>query len=1099
VTDQSEQPLLVEELAWALEPLVRALDSDAELRNLFASAGWDVDAVGDVPIDDLARALASSRAAFDVVVDISERGLPTLSDTKEVLRSADALAKAIGSASAVVARGAQLPHGFERVGAELVELLFLLYLARRHRLVFDLCVLLTLIDAPSVGGDDGGENVSDTAARLAVARPHVRLDRIPMLVRDPQAFLGATYAPSGGLATAASTKELSDRLFPRLAAVLRTLGLSAVYGTSAAARVDFGSSAANELTASMLTVLYRLDLGPELAGSSVGASFYLSPRDSGDLGLVIVPRGDLAFANDVAGWRVEVAVGAAFSAIAVGGGDGLLVEGGPPSVEVSLEATKLPSDGAAFRIGSAAGTRLELGELVLRAHAGLEPARFELALEAEATSGALVVAAGDGDGFLQRILPAEGLRAEFELGVGWSSRKGLHFRGAAALEATLPVQTDLLGILRIESVYLSLRAQESGLAAAVAATATVTLGPVSATVERVGLEATLDTATDAGNLGPAGLALDFKPPAGAALRVDAAIAVGGGYLFFDREAEQYAGVVQLELGGKVSLKAIGLLTTRMPDGRPGFSLLLVITAEGFGAVPLGLGFSLTGVGGLIGVNRSMNVAALRAGIRTGALDSLLFPSDPVRNAAAIVSTLNALVPPAPQRYLIGPMAVIEWGTPTTILTLKLALVLELPSPVRLAVLGRLTAMLPNAKNPLVRIQMDAFGLVDFDQGELSLDATLFDSRLLEFPLTGDMALRVRWGADPTFVLAVGGCNPRFQAPAGFPALERVAISLAQREDLRVRLAAYVALTSNSVQLGARLDLYAAAGGFSVEGALGFDALFQFDPFRLAVDLAASVALKYDKTVLFAVYLEGELTGPSPWRLRGRAGFELIGIKLEIAVDASFGPAIPSPRPEPVDVGRLLREALAAPGSWSAELPADERPLVSLRETPGAGLLAHPLATVAVRQRVVPLGTRIERFGTTVPRGEARFDVRPARKDGKPLPLEPLLDAFAPAQFRALTDDQKLTSPAFEPMQAGFRVSPSRPEDPRELRLVDDVRYETITIDPAAAAETDGGAPYRIREEVLARLVAIGAPDLRRSGTDRYRVQQGASPKEAVKS
>ena len=49
----------------------------------------------------------------------------------------------------------------------------------------------------------------------------------------------------------------------------------------------------------------------------------------------------------------------------------------------------------------------------------------------------------------------------------------------------------------------------------------------------------------------------------------------------------------MELSFKfLSLKAIGLLNTKFPDGRPGFSLLIIIAAE-FTPIQLGFGFTLT--------------------------------------------------------------------------------------------------------------------------------------------------------------------------------------------------------------------------------------------------------------------------------------------------------------------------------------------------------------------------------------------------------------------------------------------------------------------------------------------------------------------------
>src|SRR4029453_11474981 len=134
------------------------------------------------------------------------------------------------------------------------------------------------------------------------------------------------------------------------------------------------------------------------------------------------------------------------------------------------------------------------------------------------------------------------------------------------------------------------------------------------------------------------------------------------------------------------------------------------------------------------------------------------------------------------RYVCAPMSTICWGTPT-ILSLELALIMELPEPVRLIILGRLKAILPDERAALVQVRMDAVGVIDFNKGEVSLDATLYDSRILEFALTGDMALRASWGDKPNFVLAIGGFNPRFPAPAGFPKLERLALSLSKGDAL----------------------------------------------------------------------------------------------------------------------------------------------------------------------------------------------------------------------------------------------------------------------------------------------------------------------------
>src|SRR5262249_37516838 len=216
------------------------------------------------------------------------------------------------------------------------------------------------------------------------------------------------------------------------------------------------------------------------------------------------------------------------------------------------------------------------------------------------------------------------------------------------------------------------------------------------------------------------------------------------------------------------------------------------------------------------------------------------------------------------RYMVGPMVQLAWGTPT-LLTLELAIVLELPEPVRLLILGRLQVLLPDADHALIQVRMDAIGLIDFNRGDVALDATLYDSRIVQFALTGDMALRANWGAQPTFVLALGGFHPRFPAPAGVPHLERLALSLSDGDALQLRCEAYLALTSNTVQFGARLDLHAAGGGFSFDGSLGFDVLVQLAPPAFVVDIGVALALRYHGHLLLGIFFNGSLAGPTPWQ------------------------------------------------------------------------------------------------------------------------------------------------------------------------------------------------------------------------------------------
>ncbi|HSH58258.1 MAG TPA: DUF6603 domain-containing protein [Acidimicrobiales bacterium] len=654
----------------------------------------------------------------------------------------------------------------------------------------------------------------------------------------------------------------------------------------------------------------------------------------------------------------------------------------------------------------------------------------------------MTVAPDDPDGFLDTVLPRDGITARFDVVVGWSKSEGVRLHGSGGLELAIPVNGGSAGI-DVRAVHVSVTPLSQSLAISFSLTAALRLGPVVLAISEMGLVTRLNVGTSAGNLGPLNLGIDFKPPTGVGISIDSGAVTGGGFLSFDPAREQYAGGLHLEFSG-ISLNAFGLLTTRLPDGSKGFSLLILVQASGFEPVPLGFGFTLTGVGGLLGINRTVNIEVLRAGVRSRVLDSILFcPDDPTPRAGQIVSTLNTVFPPARDRFVFGPMVQLAWGTPTLV-TVEVALILELPSPLRLIVLGRLHAFLPVAEAAIVQLHLDAVGVLDFEKREASVDATLYDSFVGPFSLSGDMALRVSWGTQPEFALSIGGFHPAYKPPAGFPALRRLTLALATGDNPRVRAEAYLAVTANTLQLGARLDLRVEAAGFVLEGGMGFDALVTRVPFGFEVDIAAYLALKRGASTIMGISLRAHLTGPNPWHLKGSVSFTILFFSVTIGVDATFGDARQLPAVQQEPIWPKLEEALAAAGNWAAELPTDAGRLAVLSPGPAnAGeVVVHPLGAVRVLQRIVPLERTIARFGAAPPQDYARFaitQVLGAQRDSL------VYDNFAPAQFLEMSDAEKLSAPGFELMPAGVRLR--APDDAHAygteaIRLL---RYQTIAI------------------------------------------------------
>ena len=631
------------------------------------------------------------------------------------------------------------------------------------------------------------------------------------------------------------------------------------------------------------------------------------------------------------------------------------------------------------------------------------------------------------DGFLGEVLPGESERS-FDMEVGWGSEGGFYMERGQTLEASIPLQGKL-GPALLEELYVDLgsvegggggdshsgRAIESGqLAFTTALTGTVELGPVTARFERLGITATQQGAGS----NPADVAVDFRFPDGIGIEVGTGSVSGGGYLQYDPDRERYAGVLQLQLS-EFTVNAIGLLTTELPDGSDGFSLLVVLSADDLG-IQLGAGFVLDGIGGMLGVNRTVRTKRIGSAVQSGSVDRMFFPQNPVANAARIVSDLGSFFPPRRGHHVIGPVAKLSW---LSILSGRAGVALELPSG-KFVLVGVISGGLPDAESGLITLNMSFSGYLDPPNSRLAVDATLFDSRLLAFTINGDMALRANWGSNARFLLSIGGWNPRYDPPSEFPQLDRISAVLGERGgNPRLELTAYMAITSNTFQVGAKAYALARAGPAKAEGHLSFDALFQFSPFKFVVDFSASLSVTvYGKGL--SIGIDGTLMGPGPFRLKGTLRIEILFISISVNVDVTIGPSKGREKLPKARVLPDLTDALSRPANWTAGQSGEGTEWASLRtvETGDDEVLAHPTATVGVRQQVVPLEFEIEKFRNARPSGYDTFRIDRMLADGSELAdATEIREQFAPAKYSRLSNEQKMNSPAFESHVAGRRV------------------------------------------------------------------------------
>src|SRR5262245_1830006 len=403
----------------------------------------------------------------------------------------------------------------------------------------------------------------------------------------------------------------------------------------------------------------------------------------------------------------------------------------------------------------------------------------------------LLISGKSSDSFIRRSLPAGEIRADFDLGLALEVLEpSFRFTDGTRVEVVIPLGKEALGV-RIAYITLALtpvgQGDDTKLGIEVSSSLSIKWGPFTSAIERIGLAATLPPPKDETGKTDWSEAFRFKPPNGVGFAIDASAVSGGGFLFFDRDRREYAGILQLRLFERFWLKAIGLIATRLPDSTDDFSILAIASVEFDPGYQLVWGFTLEGVGLLVGVNRSMVLDTLREGVRNGTLDTILFPDDPVRDAPRVISSLRSVFPHTRDRHVFGFLLSLSWAGLKNSFDIELGVILEVPPPVRLVILGQAAIFLPTKKLGVVDIRFDIVGIWDQAKKTIRVDGALRDSKVGRFPLTGELAARGSWGTERVFIVAAGGVHPSFNPPATLPTLKRLQIALGGGDNPRHRL------------------------------------------------------------------------------------------------------------------------------------------------------------------------------------------------------------------------------------------------------------------------------------------------------------------------
>ncbi len=992
MTEKSFEALLAQEVGGAFAALLELAADGTQLRPTLDALFPDI-------TDREAAAFESALAALPATWTTIETRLQTPSD------SLDDVAGLLVEIGAVVQMVRDLTSSFstmDPVNAArlLVNRLVTVHLQRNHPHLFRAGLLLTLLDY-DWESDQVEAPLAGPFALEAAGRASVRLDRMVDLLSAPLQTLSDVHfskPPTAG--ELARLEILLLTWFNELKPPMPDAGEIRLLRD----RNDFSAVPNQASDLASWTVYTDASLNP-----LASAQLALVPAGDGVELLLLVERA-VELDLDVGPWVLSLSLSASGSAFALGAEGIRFSQAEGPRVELALTLTR--AVGASPQtIGVADGTRLEMGlpELRIAASADGEELDVDLLLHSEATT--LTLAAPEG--LLRRLLPDEPLTVETGFGIGWRSGRGVYLEGGDGLAVHLPLHTSIADVLTVHAAHFVLAPADRGLVLLSTVTASSRLGPLSLVVERVGVEVACDFPANLdGNLGPMDLAFDFKPPDGVGVSLEVGPVKGGGFVDYVSDTGGYVGAMELQIG-TLGLTAFGIIDTQMSDGSDGFSMLVLVTGR-FTPIPIGFGFTLNAIGGLLGLHRDVDVDALFAVIRAGTARDLLAPENPVRDAPQLVRQASALFPVARGQHVFGPTLQLGWGSPKQVITLDLGLAVTLPDPLRFILIGTVRAVLPDKKLAIARLNVDIAGVLDLSASRFDLEGRIFDSVIQAIPITGGFAMRSSWGRDRSFVFSIGGVHPGFTPPANFPMLDRMGVDLSRGSSFQFRLGGYFAITSNSLQLGARADFKVRKGSFALLADIGFDALLIFDPFRMDLQIYAGASIKRGNRTLLSLRIEARLQGPGPWQISGKASFRILFLKVSIGFSKSFGQQ-PSELAAPVNAEALIIAALMNTRSWIEEGASHAGDIV----LEGVGEALGPYSPLAVQQKVAPLELRLDQLGGRRLIGRSQFQILRIIIAGEELPsMKQLKGAFAPAQFIKMDERERLSAPCFEDLVAG---------------------------------------------------------------------------------
>jgi hypothetical protein len=980
--------------------LKKALAEDSDFLYLLKQLGWDL----NIPASDLASVITQIEALYSFMstldpddVDIDDI-LELVSLIKNITQTIDNL-----SNFSISVPSEFLPD----LKKALPEFLLIEVMRKKYPRIYQVLTTLEIIKF---------EKIPAATPKIAYTKVSIDTSKLKQIISEPDKLIKAAlqWVNTGGL--------LTMKVIYRLYRLLNGLGLSASFNPS--------DDMSGTITNSINLHLFSFAVGGEI--ETVGIDFTGYSQ-----GIMVKPT----LPEEVS---ATISLGESMEATIYGGTDFLqdfsayfgidairfmhpnfdLAENTENYIKAGINLKIANKDGTPKLIINGGAVSLGYKVLTLMLEAIYKENKVDLRTGVKFDDLELKLSAKDTDSFLGKILGDDEKSLMFQMELQWSSLTGFHFTGSGGFELAVPTAIEI-GKIKFENIVLSLKlpSGEDNKLFSFEASSDFKLETTSVQLSIFQFGLGLYLSQNPNSSGKFDFDIGVKFPTGVAFGIETSSVKGGGFLKIEKENNRYLGGLELKIN-KITLAVIGILKTKLPGGKDGYSLLLLVTVDGFKPVPLGFGFTLNGVGGLLGLHRTANLEALRNGLRTGANQSILFPKDIAKNADKIISDLETCFPDKEGRFLIGPMVKIGYGAPKTLITVDLGIIIDIPAPIKIAILGVVQAILPDEDNAKLVIKINFLGTIDFEKKMITFDASIYESKILTMEISGDMAFRLKWGDQSNFLLSVGGFHPKFiPPPLDLPVMRRLAISLINKDFLKVGLETYFAVTSNTVQLGAKVSAFYEHGKYNALGMLWLDVLFQFSPFYFIADMGAMVVIRRKTEELLSALLQLTLQGPTPWNVSGTAAFKFLKMGFTLHFDETFGES-DAQTLEDKDVWPELMAAMKHKDNWITILPERNQLFVSIKPATATPeeLFLHPLGKLALNQTLSPFNFTLQKFGNVKPKDFKKFRIDTVKDESNnALSYNVLNDKFAPAQFLQLTDDQKLSRPSFEDLQSGISL------------------------------------------------------------------------------